>query len=379
MDTRGVDPFEGEPPSDDWPAGRPYPTRPYPTRPYPTRPYPTRPYPTRPYPTRPYPTRPYGAAQAAWRPYPTRPYPTRPYPTREEDVLVGTPDAGLDADEWTTDVSALFLSRSAVVRMGGRLLVGEGRIPVPRLDGGGPGYRHRGPEPPASDTGPTPAAASEKWQVPTAPEKPAVEAELGGLVPSRNELAWKVVVPDGLARDLAEQPEPAWGVKEDIAEALALGTDREMLDAIGRLPGRGVPMPGDPLSELVRTMLGNVRGSVRSSFRDAGWILSPATLNTLSLLPVVERTWDSALLVMPDGEDGGLLLGYPFVATQAVPENTVHFSADWSEAWIGMRRRVVTVDISEHAHFQSDETVIRAVTEYDLLVRKPDLFVTGTV
>jgi hypothetical protein len=374
MDTRGVDPFEGEPPSDDWPAGRPYPTRPYPTRPYPTRPYPTRPYPTRPYPTRPY-----GAAQGAWRPYPTRPYPTRPYPTREEDVLIGTPDGSLDADEWTTDVSALFLSHSAVVRLGGRLLVGEGRIPVPRLVlVAEPEYLFRDPEPPASDAGPAQAPESDTWQEPKIQAKPEVRAEVGNLWPNRNELAWKVVLPDGLAQDLAEQPEPAWGVKEEIAEALALGADRLMLNGVyGRVAG-AIDARDDRLEAGVRPLLARVRSAVRSSFRDAGWILSPTTLDSISQLELGDGSWDSTQLVIPDGEDGGTLLGYPFIATRAAGDR-LFFSADWSEVWIAMRRRIVTVAISKDAHFQSDETVIRAVSEHDLLVRRPELFAAADV
>jgi hypothetical protein len=384
-ETRGVDPLEGNAPTDDWPAGRPYPTRPYPTRPYPTRPYPTRPYPTRPY----------GAAQPAWRPYPTRPYPTRPYPTREEDVVAGAPDRGLDADEWTTDVSALFLSRSAIVRLGGRLLVGEGRIPVPRLRRAGAPDYVKPPEPPEPPKPPKdvkppeppkpPKDADPQWSLQRGAEKTyEVHAELGNLVPSRKELAWKVVLPDDVARDLAEQPEPAWAVKEDIADALAVRADRAML--AGHPPLKGIKdLPdvapgGDPagLAAVARALLAKARGGVRSSFRDAGWILSPESLDDIRELMQGNRTWDSTQLVMPDGEDGGFLLGYPFVATQAAEER-IYFSADWSEAWIGMRRRVVTVSISKDAHFKSDETVIRAVSEHDFLVRRPELFAVAEV
>jgi HK97 family phage major capsid protein len=302
-------------------------------------------------------------------------------------VLVGTPDGSLDADEWTSDVSALFLSRSAVVRIGGRLLVGEGRIPVPRLGDTVPMLDYVRQSADLTESailleGPAQAAAegaaedpeSALWPEQEGGDKTAVRAQLGNLVPSRNELAWKVVLPDGLARDLAEQPEPAWAVKEDIAEALALGVDRKMLAGVYGLADKDVKASSAGAEAIVRAVLAAARERVRSSFRDAGWILSPSSLDALSQLTMEKRYWDSTWLVAPDGEDGGTLLGYPFVATQAAGDH-IFFSTDWSEAWIGMRRRVVTVDMSKDAHFQSDETVIRAVSEHDLVLRRPELFI----
>jgi hypothetical protein len=362
----GDDPFEGGAAPDDWPpAPRPYPTRPYPTRPYPTRPYGAPGPESRPYPTRPYPT----------RPYPTRPYPTRPYPTRPDaDAPAG---AGLDAHEWTADVSELFIARSAVIGLGARLLFGEGRIPVPQVTGAGsklepPRYVER-------PRVPLPGDAEPKLQAGEA--KPHGRAALRALYPSRHELAWNVIVPDELARELARHPEPAWAVKDDVARALALRADKSWL--------RGDPFTGvnhvagdatvaATADAVARTMLGAVRARAGVVFDSAGWILSAETLEQLAVAAQGDRSWDSTFLLTPDGADGGLLLGYPFI-TSAAAGDRLYFSADWSEAWIGVERRAVTVDVSTDVQFQSDETVIRAVAHHDLVIRRPELFAVGHV
>jgi hypothetical protein len=343
---------------------------PFPPRPYPTRPYPTRPYPTRPYPTRPYPTRAYGAAEPALRPYPTRPYPTRPYPTRpyptrdDAEARVDAPDPGLDADEWTADVSELFLARSAVVRMGATVVAGVGYVPVPRAMQPEPDYLPR--KVPSSD----PDQDEE-----TDPTKPLTGVEVRALVPRRLELGWTVAVPDDLVRDLSEQPEPAWALKEDIATALAQRADRQFLTGGAFPPPEGA---AEPANAAVRAILTAIRGIADGAFEYAGWILSAATLDLLAATPAGPRTWDSTRLVMPDGSDGGSLLGYPFVLSAAA-DDVIYFSADWSQLWIGVERRPVTVAISEHLRFDVDETVIRAVSQHDAVNRRRELFKAATV
>jgi HK97 family phage major capsid protein len=52
----------------------------------------------------------------------------------------------------------------------------------------------------------------------------------------------------------------------------------------------------------------------------------------------------------------------------------VYFSADWGEAWIAFDRRIVTIDLSSDAHLRRDETVLRAVSRHDLVVRRPAAF-----
>jgi Phage capsid family len=361
---------------DDWPPLRPYPTRPYPTRRLLARPYPTRPngapepalrpYPTRPYPTRPYPT----------RPYPTRPYPTRAYdwgPTDDDaDALAYAPDSTLDPAEWTADVSELFCARSAVIRIGATVVAGVGRIPVPRVIDPAPDYLARPEATSEADEEPKPQKGS---------DKPLGRVQVRNLAPGRSELAWKVAVPDDLARELSVQPEPAWALKDDIATNLARRADREFLQGGPGLPGllaALAPLPAQEPDAAVRAILAAIRGLDDPALQYAGWILSSATLDRLAVKAAGPRTWDSTMLLTPDGADGGMLLGYPFVVSPAAGD-AIYFSADWSELWIGVETRPVTVAVSEHAHFQSDETVIRAVSQHDVVVRRPELFAAARI
>jgi HK97 family phage major capsid protein len=215
------------------------------------------------------------------------------------------------------------------------------------------------------------------------------------LHPKRHELAVKVIIPNELACTLAENPELAWALKQDLARALALRADQALLHGDGAVPPRGItqigtvdaaPAAADPLA-LARDMVTTVRlRGVDARFGCAGWILHPNTLDALSTLTTPNGLvaggppgWvlDGVTLLTHDGHDGGVFLGYPFVVTTATQEGNairVHFSADWSEAWIGVHRRLVTIDVSVDAHFQTDETVIRAVMHHDFVVRRPGCF-----
>jgi Phage capsid family len=231
------------------------------------------------------------------------------------------------------------------------------------------------------------------------------------LRPRQHELAVKVVIPDELVRGLVDSPEIAWGLKQDIAHGLAVAADRAFLqgDPDGLAPvgiRRTVavapnPAPHDPTDvlQVVRTMVGAIRRREQVRFGNAGWILHPYWVDALTRLLTAdyqEMGWGTGLdaaskeLFAPDGRDGGVLLGFPFISTWAAtgdrdredgdPDDAdltrawIHFSADWSEAWVGARPDVVTVDVSVDAHFQSDETVVRAVVEHDFLVRRPRFF-----
>ncbi len=374
----GDDPSEGGAAPDDWPpAPRPYSARPFPGRPFPGRGYgepapDLRPFPGRPFPGRPFPGRPFPG-----RPFPGRPFPGRPFPGRPDgQAPPGAPDARLDPYEWTADVSELFLARSAVIGLGARVLVDEGRIDIPQVLGGDeplapPDYLERPKDLCPGDPEPV---------VQRRVEKPYARIALRALWPGRYELAWKVIVPDELAEDLAEEQETAWAVKDDVARALALRADTAFLQGDPFLGVEGVAAPAAAATAeaQARALLADVRARPGVTFDYAGWIFSAATLEQLTLAKQGDRTWDSTFLLTPDGADGGLLLGYPFIVSEAA-DDRIFLSADWSEAWIGFERRVVTVDVSTDAHFQSDETVIRAVTQHDLAIRRPELFAVGYV
>jgi Phage capsid family len=363
-------------------AGRPYPSRPYPSRPYPSRPYPSRPYPS--------------------RPYPSRPYPSRPYPSRGED---GEPpeSGGPYPQEWSSDVAELFCARSALVRLGAQLVFGDCDLDVPGVMPGVPPRYLAQPQPTPSPNLPAPM---------TSRPKPSAPVSTRRLQPSEHELAWELVVPNRLARDLAEHPDLGWALKRDLAEGLARTADAAFLNGAPAGPlgvanivaaaGAPAPPPAAVAPNLLwrlRTLVETLRRRTGVIFGSAGWIIHPATLADLTFLTtsdyrVAERptpaappppapprgaTLDANRLLTHDGRDGGTLLGYPFIISEAVGglpgARNIFFSSDWSEAWIGVERDLVTIELSTEARFSSDDTVIRAVMHHDLVLRRRDFFI----
>jgi HK97 family phage major capsid protein len=375
---RGEDPDDGSPPD------RPYGTKPYGTKPYGTKPYGTKPYGTKPYGTKPYGTKPYG----------TKPYGTKPYGTKSDDSDF------LDPDEWSEDVADLFCGCSAVVRLGARIVVDGGDLPIPAVE---PvvGVADYVTQPRATNP-----AEDEEPRLKESQEKPRAGLSERHLRPKDHELAVKVVVPDDLVRTLVEDPEIAWALKQDLARALAFRADQAFLHGPGgdHDPPLGItntaavdPLPpGAPVEDLlkvVRRMVGELRRRERLvQWGNAGWILHPNTLDGLSRL-LTQNTqnqnapgWgvESALLLTHDGSDSGVFLGYPFIVSAATHDadadngagfTRIHFSSDWSEAWVGADRDLVTVSVSVDAHFQTDETVIRAVMYHDFVLRRPRYFI----
>jgi hypothetical protein len=370
-----------DPAPDERPYGtRPYGTRPYGTRPYGTRAYGTRPYGTRPYGTRPedgdedrpYGTRPYGTRPYGTRPYGTRPYGTRPYGTREDD---GT----LDGDEWADDVADLFCAASAVVSLGASIVFADsdGDTPVPSIEGDPRVARYMDTQRRVIDPCPPDGVDSPE---PGEPEKPSRATYRRILRPRDHELAVTAVVPDDLARDIAERRELAWPLKQDLARLLAIAADNVFLRGRGRgtaepcgistTDGVGESAAGADVVSL-RRLLSEVRAT-DAVFRAPGFILDSGTFDAVTQIPVAAGgdALDTTNLL---DYDSRLLFGCPYAITPAA-DGQVYFSADWGEAWIAFDRRLVTIDLSTDAHFQSDETVLRAVSRHDFVVRRPQAF-----
>jgi len=347
----GADTFDDEPPDE----------RPYGTRPYGTRPYGTRPYGTRPYGTRPYGTRPYGK----------RPYGTRPYGTRPDEPA----ESLLDPSEWSRDVADLFLARSALVRLGCRLVTGDEYIELPAVEASHMPPRYLGSQRHTIAPGVPDVAVGER--------KPAARVSLQRLWPRRYELAWRVLFPDDLTSAPSPHPEVAWAIKHEIARALALCADREFLAGDGNrrplgIARRGQPVP-DPgrLGAHLRAMVQSLRDAEQDLFERAGWVLTPHTLDEITMLNAQYPALHPARLVEHDGAGSGLLLGYPFVVSAAARRDgtdRVFFSSDWGEAWIAAYPGVVKIDVSFDARFERDETVIKAVLLHDFKLRREQVF-----
>jgi HK97 family phage major capsid protein len=305
----------------------------------------------------------------------------RQYGMRPE-MLEGQAAATLDADEWTADVTMLFCAASAVVRLGARLVFGGDVVPVPALPFAGPAYNRPGQAKAIAHAAPT--------QI---------------LRPQSHELAVTVSLPTQLARQLAERPDVAWAIKEDLAYALALAADGAFLRGPGPLQPTGldavVPVTpwvepaagGRDLLATARAMLAELRGVgpgasplPRPPFRNAGWVLAPHALQDLAALQTDTglaagaagrgpRTLDDTDLLAYDGQDGGVLLGYPyFVSEAAGAARRMFFSADWGEAWIALDGGVVSVDFSPDSGFGTNQIVLRAVMHHDFIVRRPSAF-----
>jgi HK97 family phage major capsid protein len=232
------------------------------------------------------------------------------------------------------------------------------------------------------------------------------------LRPNSHELAVQVVIRNRLVTSIVDHPEVAWALKQEIAYALACQADAGFLHGDpgpphkpSRIP-RGITHTGkaetqeDAEADLLvaaRAMVSKLRRTKRVRFGDAGWVLHPSTLDALTEIVtrdgqqkkrgrVVGQSLDaigSGQLLAHDGMDGGVLLGYPFVVSEAAADDPaadarqsrMYFSSDWSAAWVGASSPLVEVDFSGDIRFERDETVVRAIMHHDFALSRPELFI----
>jgi hypothetical protein len=318
--------------------------------------------------------------------------PVRQYGMRPAEAEDNAGAGCLDPAEWSADIAELFCAMSATVRLGARVVydvddllvparfVSTNYLPPPEQTDAAVGDVRAGPFVKAAE-----AAAVEAAKIPLAQRT---------LRPREHELAAEVSVRNSLIRGVVRHPEVADALKQDIARALAVQADGAFLHGGGGDPApAGITTYGYELSktagsalELAREILRSFRQDTAARFENPGWVFDPATLEELAQLPTAAAgtgankntsTLDETRLLQLDGVDGGVLLGYPFVVTRAATEATksrIYFSADWTEAWIGTGRDLVSVEFSTGAGFTTDSTIIKAVTHHDFVVRRRHLF-----
>jgi HK97 family phage major capsid protein len=284
----------------------------------------------------------------------------RPIPAGRGDQLAGV----LEPAQWGAVVSTLLFERSALLRLGARLIAADQKVPLLTIDRSTADYvESRNPLPEGSD--------GDAGLNPTA-------YKLGAVLRLSSERF-------GAAMDNSESIGP---LLEDLAEALALRADGAFLVGTGRNEPRGIanrvdegvhdePLDADRLA-AAREMLAELRGRADVVFRNPGWVLHPRILEDLGKIKLPNgNPLGASPLLQGDGSDGGLLLGYAFVTSEAASKNgspAMFFSADWSEAWIAADRWLAAVDISSSTAFGTDELLVRAVTRHDFTLRRPRFF-----
>ena len=349
--------------------------------------------------------RPAGMRPAGMRPAGMRPAGMRPF----EDAG----DGCLDPEEWSADVSCLFCDYSAVLRLGGRLAQDVTELPISQWPASNAQYVAQA-APIDPDPAGDPATIGQDLTDNAAAARPQADqadAQLffRRLQPRSRELTLRIAVRNRLVRSIAEHPELAWALKEDIARALASRADAGFLhgdpgDAAEPGQVRGITQTGrvssefgadEDLLQTARAMVASLRRTRGIEFRDAGWVLHPTTLQALTELATVDgRTmsgkgtassldaFGAGQLLSQDGTDGGVLLGYPFVVTEAAadspredPRNSrMYFSSDWGAAWVSATSPLVEIDFSGDIRFNQDETVFRAIMHHDFALSRPEFF-----
>jgi HK97 family phage major capsid protein len=370
---------------------RPVGMRPVGMRPVGMRPVGMRPVGMRPVGMRPVGMRPVGMRPVGMRPVGMRPVGMRPVGMRDDGT---DEDAGagsyLDPEEWAADIAMLFCEYSAVLRLGANLVFGLDELPYPNPPVlGVPRYL---PEPMLGDGEERERGEAARKAVKAAADTVAVVAKETAtqlsyrrLKPREHELTIQIAVRNRLVRPIVEHPEVAWALKQDIASALAFRADQGFLHGdptelapcgIACMKRTIEQKPGGDALETARAMVTKLRHKARR-FVNPGWILHPVTLDHLSAVLKDHAT----KLLTYDGADGGTLLGYPYIVSAATHDGTpddsgsMFFSSDWTEAWVGAEDPLVTMDVAPNIRLESDETVIRAVTLHDFVLRAPSAFV----
>jgi HK97 family phage major capsid protein len=301
---------------------------------------------------------------------------------------VGSSGGYLSFPQLASEITPLLRARSAVLRMGARVIPVARELDVAALSSGAVAYW-------------TP----ENTPIPTSEETFALSVLL-----KPRALAALVPISKRLIDDAATNPSVEAVVRQDLAEVLALRADLAFLRGTGTggeplgltgvsgltvapsLGANGRSVTYDDLMDTVAA-LRNVNGP----FTSPGWIMNARLLSTLEKLKTTtgEYLTDANLLTYDRTGGGGSLLGFPFATTSQIPTNvtsgtssdttSVFFSSDWSEYWIG-QEAALTVDMSTEASYttdagstwvsayQSRQTLVRCVTVIDGAPRRPQLF-----
>jgi len=209
----------------------------------------------------------------------------------------------------------------------------------------------------------------------------ATAKKLGALVPISNDLLrYNAIGAEGIVRD-------------DLIAAIALTEDSQFLRGTGSATApKGLlnwALSGNKIAANATVNLQNVKndlGKVQLALENAnvrmirpGWIISPRT--RMFLLNLVDGNGNAAFPEVASGQ----LRGYPYKVSTAVPSN-LGAGTDESEIYFvdfadvvladSMNMTLMASDVAAYhdgsnvqAAFSLDQTVIRVITEHDLVVR----------
>jgi len=302
----------------------------------------------------------------------------------------GTGSSGgyLVAPEVSAEVVHLIRARSAVARLGPRVVPVSKELSVTSLSSGATAYY-------TAENAPIPVS-----------EQTFAQAVL--LRP--RELAALVPVSNRLLRDAADNPAIEDVLRADLAEIIALREDLAFLQGTGTggeplgirtTPGlTAAPSLGAnggvPTFDDLKNTVAGLR-AVNAPFNRPGWIFNPRTLSTIERIKTSDGNYlgeAADLLSFDRTGGGGTLLGFPFVTTTQVPTNLttgtntdtsyVVFSSDWQEAWVG-EEQGLTIEASDAATYdsgggvwvsawQNRQHVFRATLAHDFALRRPAFF-----
>jgi HK97 family phage major capsid protein len=303
-----------------------------------------------------------------------------------------TPSAGgyLVAPQVAAEVLGMLRARSAVMRMGVRVVPVKKQLSITSLSSGASAQY-------VAENAAIPVSEQIFDQ-----EVLLTPKELGALVPISNRLL----------RDAADSPDVEAVIRADMAEVLALRADLAFLRGTG---AAGEPLGirntagltaapslgangGTPTYDDLMDMVAALRNA-NAPFNRPGWVFHPRLLSTLEKVKDLQDRYlkDSGLLTYNITGGGGTLLGYPFATTTQIPTTAttgtsndtseIYFSSDWQEAWVG-ENDTLTIEASGEATywdgtawvsaFQNRQTLFRATLAHDFALRRPQLFTVMT-
>jgi HK97 family phage major capsid protein len=299
-----------------------------------------------------------------------------------------TPTAGgyLVPEEVAADITTMLRARSAIMRLGPRVVPVKKSLAVTSLSSGATAYW-----------------VAENALIPISEETFAQEVLL-----APKDLAALVPISNRLLRDADENPDAEQVIRADMAEVLALAADWAYIagtgaagSPVGLINKTGLTPAPDlgangraPTYDDLLDMIGALRNA-NAPYMNPGWIMAPRTVTTLQKIKDNESRYlaDAGLLTVDAQGGGGTLLGYRFVTSTQIPVNLttgtstdtsfIVLGSDWSEAWIG-ENDSLTIEASGEATywtgttnvsaFQARQHLFRATMSVDFALRRPQLF-----